>query len=173
MCAVIFANYPLTQNRFELPPFVFGLYYGLGRIAWSIAVSYIIFACNFNYGGIISEFLSHSLWQPLSKLSFGVFLFHFPLQMLILANETAPPYLSEFAMVCLFVFPYICFGCSKVCFHCNFQVRLFILSSVITFSVCIIVTLAFEMPISKIERCFSFKALRNPTHRNAAKDKIT
>lgn len=65
------------KNREIIPafsPLVFGLYEIFGRIVWSICVSYIIFACIHNSGGPINWFLSLPMWQPISKLSYSLFL---------------------------------------------------------------------------------------------------
>ncbi|KAI8514089.1 hypothetical protein Bbelb_084130 [Branchiostoma belcheri] len=46
------------------------------RLLWSAAICWVIYACSVGYGGIISEFLSWKLWQPLSRLSYIAYLIH-------------------------------------------------------------------------------------------------
>ena len=75
-----------------------GFYAGPGRLAWALAVSWVIFACCRGYGGTyqamtyylryqlfhlsipigwINDFLSWEAFQPLSKVSFLVYLLHY------------------------------------------------------------------------------------------------
>ena len=53
------------------------LYITFSKILWSLALSYIIFACVTLNGGVVNEFLSWSFWVPLSKLSFCAYLVHY------------------------------------------------------------------------------------------------
>lgn len=50
------------------------LYMAFSKIFWSFSLSFIIYACATSYGGFINDFLSYSLWVPLSKLSFCTYL---------------------------------------------------------------------------------------------------
>lgn len=109
MSITIFINYPLRQLDADIAPFYYGLYYGLGRVVWSIALCYIIFACTNGYGGPINAFLSHPMWQLFSKLSYSVYLVHFSVIMITMATLKAPPYFSEFNLVCKFFYFYCIF----------------------------------------------------------------
>merc|ERR1719370_1006585 len=40
------------------------VYGGFHRIAWSVAIGWVIFACCRGYGGWINDFLSWEAWQP-------------------------------------------------------------------------------------------------------------
>ncbi|KAJ6223430.1 hypothetical protein RDWZM_001975 [Blomia tropicalis] len=53
------------------------IYAGFHRLIWSAAVSYLIFACENNQGGIFNTILSHKMFVPLGKLSYLVYLIHF------------------------------------------------------------------------------------------------
>ena len=44
-------------------------------LAWSIGISIIIF-CNTGYGGVVNSVLSWPGWDPLVRLSYGVYLLH-------------------------------------------------------------------------------------------------
>ena len=44
------------------------------RLAWSIGISIIIFFCNTGYGGLVNSVLSWPGWDPLVRLSYGVYL---------------------------------------------------------------------------------------------------
>ncbi|XP_065910530.1 nose resistant to fluoxetine protein 6-like [Dysidea avara] len=43
-------------------------------LAWSISISIIIFFCNTGYGGVVNSVLSWPGWDPLVRLSYGVYL---------------------------------------------------------------------------------------------------
>lgn len=49
-------------------------YGGMHRAAWAACLAWIVIACTAGYGGIINEFLSYPGWQPLSRLSFPMYL---------------------------------------------------------------------------------------------------
>ncbi|XP_037072333.1 nose resistant to fluoxetine protein 6-like [Pollicipes pollicipes] len=51
-------------------------YGGLHRLAWGLAVSWIIFACVTGYGGVINTFLSYPGFVPLSRLTYAGYLVH-------------------------------------------------------------------------------------------------
>lgn len=99
MLIVIFAYYPLQQVDTKATPLVFGLYEGVSRIVWAIALCYIIFACHHGYGGVVNQFLSHPLWQPFSRLSYSIYLFHWPLQMVIMAPMKNSLYFTNLTAV--------------------------------------------------------------------------
>lgn len=99
MATVIFSNYPLVQVDSKATPIVFGLYDTLSRLTWAIALCYLIFACVHGYGGPINWFLSHPLWQPLSRLSYSIYLVHFPVIMITTATMKSSLYFSEFNAV--------------------------------------------------------------------------
>ncbi|CAF0724689.1 unnamed protein product [Didymodactylos carnosus] len=48
----------------------------LSRLAWAIGLSVLILACFTGHGGIIDRFLSCSVIQKLSKLTYGAYLWH-------------------------------------------------------------------------------------------------
>ena len=46
------------------------------RLAWSLSISWMIFACVKGLGGPINTFLSWRAWAPLAKMSFCMYLIH-------------------------------------------------------------------------------------------------
>ncbi|XP_075751645.1 nose resistant to fluoxetine protein 6-like [Rhipicephalus microplus] len=54
----------------------------IDRILWSMCVSWFVFACATCKAGPLSRFLSWEGMLPLSRLSFGVYLLHSPIQTL-------------------------------------------------------------------------------------------
>lgn len=93
MCAlnaVIFANYPLQQPNYDTTIIQSALYDSMSRVIWSLALCYIIFACVHNYGGPINWFLSLKEWQPVSRLSYAIYLLHSPVLLVTTASLKSP-----------------------------------------------------------------------------------
>ncbi|XP_034127392.1 nose resistant to fluoxetine protein 6-like isoform X1 [Drosophila guanche] len=77
----IFAMYPAGQ--LSAPPLSTldeSFYYTLTRVGWPLALCWIVFACVQGYGGLANSFLSSPLWQPLSRLSYSVYMWHMFMQ---------------------------------------------------------------------------------------------
>ena len=129
MPVLVVANYPFYQFIAKATPLEYGLYDPFSRIAWSIAVCYIIFACTHNSGGLINDFLSLRMWQPLSRLSYAIYLVHGPIITLTLYSIKIPQNFSEMS-----AFGYLIF--------------IFVLAAFIA----IPLTLAFELPIDAINK---------------------
>ncbi|XP_022209524.2 nose resistant to fluoxetine protein 6-like [Drosophila obscura] len=73
----IFAMYPAAKWRAPLPSILEeSLYYTLTRLAWPLALCWIVFACMQGHGGLANSFLSSPLWQPLSRISYSVYIWH-------------------------------------------------------------------------------------------------
>ncbi|XP_053612529.1 nose resistant to fluoxetine protein 6-like [Plodia interpunctella] len=62
------------------------------RSAWAAALGWMIFACVNGYGGPINWFLSLDMWKLPARLSYAMFLLHYPLQYTINAKALAPVY---------------------------------------------------------------------------------
>lgn len=129
MIAVVVVNYPLVQMDSKIDAIYYGLYDALSRVFWAIALCYIIFACVHNSGGPVNWFLSHQLWQPISRICYAIYLLHFPVLLVIVASMKTAPYFNEL-----------------IAFHT------FLGSYVLTVFVSIIASLAFESPIVVIEK---------------------
>jgi len=67
---------------------------GLNVLAWCTVVGWVIVMCAMGLAGPLNFFLSHPMWQPLSRLSFGVYLVSFPLQILLLHSFQQLIYLT-------------------------------------------------------------------------------
>lgn len=128
MIACIFGQYPLQQeNYYENPLLADATYDSLKGISWCLGVGWIILACRLSYGGVVKRFLSLSVWFPISKLSFCIYLVHVPVQLAYTASLRTPGYYSQLRAIYLF------FG--------NFGVSFFIAFAW---------ALMFEFPILKI-----------------------
>lgn len=77
----------------------YGLYSAFSHILWSIPLCYIIFACAHGSGGPINRFLSHPIWQIISRLSYAIYLVHHPVILLTAASIKTLPYFNEITFI--------------------------------------------------------------------------
>ncbi|KAK9872834.1 hypothetical protein WA026_019619 [Henosepilachna vigintioctopunctata] len=54
-----------------------GFYLGFNRTLWSVIVSFIILLCCTGNGGVINLFLSHPVFEVVSKLTYSMYLIHY------------------------------------------------------------------------------------------------
>ncbi|XP_042869485.1 nose resistant to fluoxetine protein 6-like [Penaeus japonicus] len=96
-CLVIFgvANYNTTDDPDLMPPEVSIIYGGFSRGAWALALLWVVFACHTGYGGPINTFLSHPSWQPLSRLTYSMYLTTIPVQLIYSGAVFMPVYLDH------------------------------------------------------------------------------
>lgn len=99
MVASVLGNYPYYQIKPMSTSFEFGLFEPLSRIAWSIAVCYMIIACIHDSGGVVNWFLSLPIFQPFSRLSYGIYLNHCYLMTATMVSMKAPPYFDELSSI--------------------------------------------------------------------------
>ena len=74
-------------------------------LAWSIGISIVIFFCNTGYGGVVNSVLSWPGWDPLVRLSYGVYLFHILVIFFILGSLQASLIFTDtvYIMLCVLV----------------------------------------------------------------------
>ncbi len=89
-CAVLFGIHSWFSPTKEIPEVAGYFYAGLSRMSWGIAVSWIIFACVKGYGGPVNGFLSWSVFMPLGRLCFCVYLTSLHLQLIFHVGLTVP-----------------------------------------------------------------------------------
>ena len=95
--AIIYGLVPYL-NETEVPEmnsFVRVSYGSLHRLAWSIVVGWLIFACVHGYGGPVNRFLSWKAFVPLSRLTYVVYLIHFTYLMVWSARLRKPIYYTD------------------------------------------------------------------------------
>ncbi|XP_068156769.1 nose resistant to fluoxetine protein 6-like [Drosophila tropicalis] len=74
---VLFAVFPYTQTGSgEISPLSGAFYICCSHIAWPLALCWLIWACQTGQAGLINSFLSWSFWQPLSRLSYCLYIWH-------------------------------------------------------------------------------------------------
>lgn len=69
------------------------------RIFWSVCIACIAFTCATGRGGIVNRFLSWNGFVPLSHLSFGVYLIHYPVFLLTHHVARERIFYSHFTLV--------------------------------------------------------------------------
>uniref|UniRef100_A0A7M5UX06 Nose resistant-to-fluoxetine protein N-terminal domain-containing protein n=2 Tax=Clytia hemisphaerica TaxID=252671 RepID=A0A7M5UX06_9CNID len=52
------------------------LYGAFSRLAWALALAWVVYACQYRMGGWVNSFLSWSLWIPIGRLTYGAYLLH-------------------------------------------------------------------------------------------------
>lgn len=108
MLAIVFGIYPINQPSNETTPLESSFHESFSRVSWAIALSWIIFACTMDYGGPVNCFLASPLWQPLSRLSYSLYIVHLPIQLYLIALTKTPTYFSDlnavhilYSLICL------------------------------------------------------------------------
>ncbi|CAL4069825.1 unnamed protein product, partial [Meganyctiphanes norvegica] len=56
------------------------IYEACHRAAWAACLGWVAIACHNGYGGIVNGFLSHPVWQPVSRLTYGLYLISLEVQ---------------------------------------------------------------------------------------------
>ncbi|XP_047019658.1 O-acyltransferase like protein-like isoform X2 [Helicoverpa zea] len=64
------------------------------RSGYACAISWLVIACVHGYAGPINWFLSLEVWRLPARLSYGMYLFHYPLQFSLNGTMLAPSYFS-------------------------------------------------------------------------------
>ncbi|XP_055608118.1 nose resistant to fluoxetine protein 6-like [Uranotaenia lowii] len=137
---VIFVDFPFQQpeNFQETSLFLNALYEACSRVFWAIALGWVVFACVNGYGGPIDTFLSLSIWQPLGRLSYCIYLLHMSVQTMQQASVRNGSYFGDIRAVHNF---WGDFG--------------------YTVTLAVVWSLAFESPVMILEKLLFGKALAN------------
>ncbi|KAH8386780.1 hypothetical protein KR093_002451, partial [Drosophila rubida] len=101
--ACLFALVPYEKFTDPMPTMLEdALYYTLTRLGWPLALCWVVFACMQGYGGMANSFLSCPLWQPLSKLSYSIYVWHILIQELNVRRIQTNTYFSDYEMMLKF-----------------------------------------------------------------------
>lgn len=91
MITAVTSPYPFYHT--ESPDIIyFAFYQLLHRWCWAFCVAWIIYACCKGNGGIVNWILSFPLYRTFAKLSYGIFLLHYPVLILMRATIRTPEY---------------------------------------------------------------------------------
>ncbi|KAK7072437.1 hypothetical protein SK128_013072 [Halocaridina rubra] len=126
------------------------LYGGFHRAVWGIVLAWIVLACHWGYGGPINWFLSHPLWQPLSRLTYCIYLTSLPIQELLITSNVTPTYFSYLM---------------KIQETCG--------AMFITFLVSIALSLISEAPILRLEKLILYNAARRTESNRISTHQLT
>lgn len=144
MAIAIFGYHPFYQfTNLRTTALQYGLYDAFSHVIWSAPICYIIFACAHNSGGVINWFLSHPIWQPFSRISYAVYLVHYPVSYLTVASIKPLPYFNEITLL-----------------------RSIIGNVGLSILVAIPATLAFDSPIDTIDKLIFSFCKRKSTAKN-------
>nr|XP_015835057.1 PREDICTED: nose resistant to fluoxetine protein 6-like isoform X4 [Tribolium castaneum] len=75
------------------------LHIALVRPVWSLAISWIIFACTADYGGPINWILSLPVYQVLNKFTYSMYLVHVVVLSVVIGNRKYPDHFSQLNML--------------------------------------------------------------------------
>ncbi|KAH8247739.1 hypothetical protein KR038_009246 [Drosophila bunnanda] len=96
----IFALYPAAQS--STPPLstlAESFYYTLTRVGWPMALCWVVFACMQGYGGLANSVLSAPVWQPLSRLSYSIYIWHLFIQEMNAKSTRTNTYFSDYQVM--------------------------------------------------------------------------
>ncbi|XP_063604104.1 nose resistant to fluoxetine protein 6-like [Penaeus indicus] len=88
-------SYNQFETTYYYDPITQVLYGGLHRGIWCAALAWVVLACHFGYGGIVNDFLSHPTWQPLSRLTYSMYLVAIPVQIYLVYNLKELPFFTH------------------------------------------------------------------------------
>lgn len=75
------------------------LYESLKHVLWPSGVAWIIFACSNGFGGPVNSVLSMTIWQPLGRLTYCLYLLHLPIQTMLTASTRTVRHFSDLRAV--------------------------------------------------------------------------
>ncbi|EDS30955.1 conserved hypothetical protein [Culex quinquefasciatus] len=108
---IMYANFELIRTPYEEFSHVIDAFYeAFGRSFFAVCVLWVIIACVNGKAGVINDFLSSSLWQPLSKLSYTAYLLH--VLLLMMASVISVKTDLHFSVIDLFYRIWGAFGLS-------------------------------------------------------------
>ncbi|KAK3084177.1 hypothetical protein FSP39_009594, partial [Pinctada imbricata] len=100
---VVYGPYREMQDP-VLDSFASSLLYGsLSRFAWGVALAWVVFACSIGCGGPINAFLSLSIWKPLGRLTYSVYLVHPIVIYYHIINSGDTRHYSDVAIIWIYV----------------------------------------------------------------------
>ncbi|XP_017146827.1 nose resistant to fluoxetine protein 6 [Drosophila miranda] len=103
LATVIFAVYPYTQSGAnEISPLAGAFYLCCGRIAWPLSLCWLIWACQNGVAPVVNSLLSWSFWQPLSRLSYCLYIWHLIVETVNVARSKTSLHFSNYDAILRF-----------------------------------------------------------------------
>ncbi|XP_052226413.1 nose resistant to fluoxetine protein 6-like [Dreissena polymorpha] len=101
--SVLYGNFTTISGRHMPSKHEVALYNSVHSTVWALGVAWVIYACCTGNGGFVNKLLSWSLFIPLSRLTYLVYLVH-PVIMLIFTDSLRQSiYLTEFDVAYMFL----------------------------------------------------------------------
>jgi hypothetical protein len=133
------------------------LFMSLHRLAWSVALSYMIFACeHLKSGSIIREILSSSTWKPIGTKGLSLYITHLIFMLFMIINQHQQYDFTIWRMVRI----NLNFISSTFLIMIFLQLHTYSGDLLPCFIIAIVFYLAFEAPIMIIEN-YLFKKITN------------
>ncbi|CAG9820129.1 unnamed protein product [Phaedon cochleariae] len=92
--ALIFVHLVFTRTH-EYSALKSALFNSLARQGWAIGVGTVVLLCTTGNGGIINDFLSIPIFQILVRISYSVYLTHFPVLIYFIGEKKHPDHFSN------------------------------------------------------------------------------
>lgn len=74
---VIYGPYSVFKPGGQMFDTVQNILYGsFSRLAWALALAWVVYACQYKMGGWVNTFLSWNAWIPIGRLTYGAYLLH-------------------------------------------------------------------------------------------------
>ncbi|XP_063234468.1 nose resistant to fluoxetine protein 6-like [Bacillus rossius redtenbacheri] len=140
--AALFGGYRLRQSAYGYQAAEVVCYDALHRAAWAAGLAWLVFACVQGRGGPVNSLLSCGLMQPLSRLSYCVYLSHFAIIYVRLGLVRTPAHI----------------GVGDVLLEG-------LLMLVVSLALSVVLTLAFEVPFMLIDKNILTKRIAAATSR--------
>ncbi|XP_050350891.1 O-acyltransferase like protein-like isoform X2 [Nymphalis io] len=94
MAFCIFSIYPIMQADYDEQMFD-NFLNAFMRGIWAMTLGWLIFACVHGYGGPINWFLSLQIWKLPARLSYAMYLIHYPLILIANGSMTSTYHFSD------------------------------------------------------------------------------
>lgn len=88
-----------TVYNTETSETTLNLFLGWHRSAWSLGIGGMIFACAQGFGGPVNWFLSLDLWTVPARLSYAIYLLHYPIMFTLAGSRLSPVYYTNLEVI--------------------------------------------------------------------------
>ena len=78
-------------------------YISTSRLAWSLALAWVIFVCAVGYGGPVNSFLSWKVWAPLGRLTYCSYIVHPAVIFYLSLNMEKPLHYTDLVMIQVYI----------------------------------------------------------------------
>ncbi|XP_063538710.1 O-acyltransferase like protein-like [Cydia strobilella] len=92
--ATVLSGYCIYYVHSEWSQLAINFNIALVRPAWAVSLCWLIVACVNGYAGPINWFLSINLWKFVARISYAMYIFHFPMQFITVGANIMPIYFN-------------------------------------------------------------------------------